>query len=774
MLSVRGKLFPAALLFLLIAFGMISCGQSAEKARQTAFARGKQLYQKADYKAAAIEFQKAIQKDPNFGEAWLWLGRTSEQLENSDGAADAFRQAVPLMPGSDEPLAELGNVLVVEYTGNPRHPAAYFKEASSAADQLIQRNAQSFDGIKLRGFLAAAENDPARAIPLLEQAHQMRPNEAGVVTALFDNLVRSGQTNEAEKLALDFLKQKPDYGPLYTILGQYYVRAKRIGDAEAILKTRIAKNPESNLYRIELARFYTKAGRGVDARAVLDAMIADPKRFPKAHLDAGDFYVEGRQWAEARSEFNLGEQSDPKSGTLYAKRLLAVALTTKDSASAAQLLDRILKQDPNDHDSAAARADLQMASGDPAKKALAMDTFRKLVEAMPENARYHYEYAEALRAGGQNDPAAAQYLLAVQRQPANIPALENLAELSIRRQALDDAITYADRALALNPSDARMSLVKSAALAAKGRFDETRSILRGVETQNPRLRDTQLQLALLDVEQKHYSQAEARFRKYYVGGKGDVKALEGLIAIYRAQRQLDQALTLLRQDLEKGPQYDSVRLLLAEVAHESGNNDLAIEQYRRLEQSQPKAPAIAIQLGVVCQEKGDLKCAIGEFERAKTLAPETAAVWGYLGKALEDVGRPAEAIASYQKSLELDKRNPWVMNNLAFLLADKGERLDDALKLASDALRLNPASASFSDTLGWVYLKKKDFQSALHLFQGARDKDPDAAAYRMHLGEALLATGNRTRGRSELEAALKLTGNQEERNTIAQLLRDNN
>ncbi len=289
--------------------------------------------------------------------------------------------------------------------------------------------------------------------------------------------------------------------------------------------------------------------------------------------------------------------------------------------------------------------------------------------------------------------------------------------------------------------------------------------------QHPDLREARLQLALLDIEEKRYEEAESQFRKYYVPGKGDARTLEGLVAVYRAQKRLDRALILLRQDLEKGPQYDQVRLLLARVAGEAGNNDLAVEQFRQLSKNQPGSASIAFQLGVACHARGDLDCAIGAFERAKELDPKVAATWGYLGKALEEAGRRPEAVTSYRRSLDLDAGNTWVMNNLAFLLADMSGDLGEALKLAGNAVRQNPGNAAFNDTLGWVYLKKRDFRSAIQEFEGARNRSPEAVDYRIHLGEALLGAGNRNEARAELVTALRLPATQQERKTIENLLR---
>ncbi|HEY3939664.1 MAG TPA: tetratricopeptide repeat protein, partial [Bryobacteraceae bacterium] len=306
-------------------------------------------------------------------------------MGNTKSALDALKEAVTLMPGQDLPLVELGNFLLVGYVANPRHPADLYKQISAIADQLLGKNADSFEGTKFRGFLTTTENDPAIAVSLLSKANRLKPGDAGVVTVLFESLIRSGQKEQAETIALDFLRQRPNYGPLYTMLSQYYLQSGRKADAEEILKRKAERNPKNGLYRVELARFYSRGGQTAQAQAVLDAMTGDSKNFPQGYVDAGDYYLESRNWQEARREYALGAQNDQKSGTIYLKRLMRVALAMNDRPSAEQLVEQILKQQPDDRDAEAARADLEMASTDPSKISLAIAEFKKLVDEAPGN-----------------------------------------------------------------------------------------------------------------------------------------------------------------------------------------------------------------------------------------------------------------------------------------------------------------------------------------------------------------------------------------------------
>jgi len=43
------------------------------------------------------------------------------------------------------------------------------------------------------------------------------------------------------------------------------------------------------------------------------------------------------------------------------------------------------------------------------------------------------------------------------------------------------------------------------------------------------------------------------------------------------------------------------------------------------------------------------------------------------------------------------------------MLADKGNRLAEALKLIQKAVELEPMNGAYLDSLGWVYFKLGDF-----------------------------------------------------------------
>jgi predicted Zn-dependent protease len=65
-----------------------------------------------------------------------------------------------------------------------------------------------------------------------------------------------------------------------------------------------------------------------------------------------------------------------------------------------------------------------------------------------------------------------------------------------------------------------------------------------------------------------------------------------------------------------------------------------------------------------------------------------------------------------------------------------------------------PSNANLSDTLGWIYLKKKDVESALPIMLNLARRFPENSTFRYHLGVALLEKGDKVQAKQELLAAL--------------------
>ena len=131
-----------------------------------------------------------------------------------------------------------------------------------------------------------------------------------------------------------------------------------------------------------------------------------------------------------------------------------------------------------------------------------------------------------------------------------------------------------------------------------------------------------------------------------------------------------------------------------------------------------------LRIGETYRRKGDGEAAIASLTRASQLLPDQPVVVGTLALVLDGFGKKDEAEKAYRATLQLDPDNAIAMNNLAFLLAERGEDLDQALGFARRAMELAPEDVEMIDTAGWVQWKRGQTDEAIALFAEALGKTP--------------------------------------------------
>lgn len=93
-----------------------------------------------------------------------------------------------------------------------------------------------------------------------------------------------------------------------------------------------------------------------------------------------------------------------------------------------------------------------------------------------------------------------------------------------------------------------------------------------------------------------------------------------------------------------------------------------------------------------------------------------------------------------RRVLDTDPANAQALNALGYTLADKTTRYQEALELIQQANELSPGSPYILDSLGWVYYRLKQNETALKYLLEAYEIMPDAEIA-AHIGEVYWQTG---------------------------------
>lgn len=131
-------------------------------------------------------------------------------------------------------------------------------------------------------------------------------------------------------------------------------------------------------------------------------------------------------------------------------------------------------------------------------------------------------------------------------------------------------------------------------------------------------------------------------------------------------------------------------------------------------------------------------------------------VYGTLGDVKQDLDKWEEAVEAYEMALRLDRNNHNAMNNYAYYLSLREERLDYALEMSERAVSMEPGNAAYLDTLGWIYFKKGNYEKAKeYITMSVETGDASAEVYE-HLGDVYEALGNDDEARNWWSKALEM------------------
>ncbi len=172
----------------------------------------------------------------------------------------------------------------------------------------------------------------------------------------------------------------------------------------------------------------------------------------------------------------------------------------------------------------------------------------------------------------------------------------------------------------------------------------------------------------------------------------------------------------------------------------------------------PDLPARELRYAAALEASGEPGQAAALYRRLLAAGPGTVVVWTDLGNAEAAAGHADAAERAYRRALELDDAAPDPLNNLAWMLLEGGDRLEEAEALARRAVAAGgPDPYLALDTLGRVLAARGDCEGAAAAFRQALDAAPADSASRpaidLALGLARVDCGDAAAAQQALERA---------------------
>ncbi len=756
------KLFAILPLLLLLA----ACNRDP----QTLIDNGNKFFAKGKYKEAVIMYRRVVQKNPRNGEAYYRWALTDLKLGAYSEALHMLRRAVELQPNNADAMTKLADLYLLASTQDKNHQAEALKESKELVDKLLKLDPQSYDAHRILGQMALLNRQHQEAVKELALANQIKPDQQDVVLTYFQALVLNDQFPDAEKLANEMIAKQKDYAPIYDVLFLQYMRLKRPEDAERILKLKCDNNPERANYLMQLAAHYYLLNRRSDMDAVIQR-VTDEKKFPEGHLLAGDFfYFRAREYDHAEMQYEAAIKAFPKDKAAYQKRLVELNATLGKKQEANALIAAILKDNPKDNDAIAMRAALMLTTGDRQQINLAANDLQSLVSKTPHNHLLQFNLARALIAKGDIEGARVHLEEAVKIRTDFIAAREILARIYLSKGDPGKALKASDEILVFDHGNLQAHLTRSSALLALGDRDKAREELDFIAKAYPQNPDARYQVGYLALQDKDYKKAEQVFGDLYKSSPNDRRGFIGVTETMIAQGHMNDAIKETEKAVEREPERRDLKLFLANDYKRAERYDDAIKLYQVLLDKEPKNADLLFKSAETLRLKGDLNASMENFRKCSQAAPADTTCLTLLAMVLQGTGRDDQAKPIYEQILKIQPDHPVALNNLAYIKAQEGVDLDQALTMAQRAVQKAPASLDLNDTLGWIYIKKNLSENATSIFKDLVTKDPNNSTFHYHYAMALAQKGDRITAKNEFEKALQHKPSKDEEQKIHEQL----
>ncbi|MBN2635452.1 MAG: tetratricopeptide repeat protein [Prolixibacteraceae bacterium] len=161
---------------------------------------------------------------------------------------------------------------------------------------------------------------------------------------------------------------------------------------------------------------------------------------------------------------------------------------------------------------------------------------------------------------------------------------------------------------------------------------------------------------------------------------------------------------------------------------DNGDFHNAEENFSKAHETEPQNYIHLENLGLVSQKKQNYSVAINYFEQALSIAPENVKsfFYNYIGNCWYSLENWNEAADFYRNAINRDKNQQVYFDNLILALKN-GNRINEAINVIEDRLKIDPLNYSLNNQLGIFYIEIGAYKKAATCFEKNTITDPSNA-----------------------------------------------
>lgn len=471
-------------------------------------------------------------------------------------------------------------------------------------------------------------------------------------------------------------------------------------------------------------------------------------------------------------------------GILHA--LADAYLATNDPTNAVYYATQAVKQEPDNIWFKLKVVEIHERTGNIES---AIDVMKELIQSQPQKVEYYYKladlytknsdlqsannvYAEMIKkyggdevlhyrrytnfnSIGKKDSALVELKKLAKIKQGDVSILYSIAELQISLNQDKEAKKTLNSILERNPQDQqalglllRMLIQQKDWLSLERRIDKTiddNTVELGTKEQIIRTLIAVLQQSSEEekgeVQRILFKNVERVVAQYPEESEAHlIKA-----TVYLTLQNDELALPSLKKAIQLNEKDQSAWAELIQLWLRQSNFYEIIENSAKAELAFPENAFIQYAVGISHFSLKEYKEAIEWLNKA-SFSPARrefkSIIFTILGDAYNEIDNWPKSSVSYESAIKMDPNNATALNNYAYYLSVRSEKLNEAKMMSKKSLDIEPENPSFLDTYGWILYQIKEYDEAKIYIQKAVDVGGASPEVYEHLGDVYQKLGN--------------------------------
>ncbi|MFN3752204.1 MAG: tetratricopeptide repeat protein [Thiobacillus sp.] len=485
---------------------------------------------------------------------------------------------------------------------------------------------------------------------------------------------------------------------------------------------------------------------GLSQSTYLD--LARQTKDPRIARRAAEVAMYARDQAGALEATRVWAASDPESPRAQ-QALAALLMGAGNLAEAEPVLRTLLRQDSSN-----GFLHLSALMGKPRDTEAALALVERLAADYPGLPEARFAVAQAAVAAGRFDAAIEALRQADRLRPGWEPAALLHAQI-LGKRSRADALRYLQEFLASHPGAREVRLAYARSLVSANQFTEARAEFVRLVKDYPGNPEVSLAAGLLTLQMGDYALAHDYLSQSLQAGPRDADTVHYYLGQAAEQMKADEAALAHYGQVETGPHFVPARARQAALLARAGKHEAAqaLLAGTRGENDAQNVRLIQAQAELLRERRAHVS-AFDVLTAGLKRFPDSADLLYDRAMVAEKLDRLDVLEADLRRVIVLRPEDAQAYNALGYTLADRTNRLAEAIELLDKALSLAPDDPFILDSVGWAQYRAGNLARAQEFLERAYKArpDPEIAA---HLGEVWWVRGLREAAGELWQTSLK-------------------